>query len=253
MAVRLVLLFTLSLLVVSCDDSPMSTRVESQRFYWHGVHCDVGAWRPGIGLSAKCQTRRPRRAATLDAAGLVRLCTGPHCVENLSAHAVELELGQKVQVDPFVCTSAKQGVRCMGQSGRGFYVGRRHFDSVGVTQRPKHLFASSHVYSVRVNGSGLRSLYPAGGGLSRGTDGRIAFLVGRFPYDYGTRLAVMNDDGTGVRILTRADQGWDTPQAPVWSPDGALLAVFDGSLCESGAPCGTGRVSGSTSKMDPGA
>jgi len=56
-----------------------------------------------------------------------------------------------------------------------------------------------HIYSVSTDGSNVRPLNVAGIGLSRGPDGRIAFLQ-------GSRLAVMNDDGTGVRLLAHADR-----------------------------------------------
>ena len=87
-----------------------------------------------------------------------------------------------------------------------------------------------HIYSVSTDGSNVRPLKVAGIGLSRGPDGRIAFLQ-------RSRLAVMNDDGTGVRLLAQADRGSEDPVAPSWSPDGRRLAIGKGHGCDPFQEC----------------
>ena len=106
-------------------------------------------------------------------------------------------------------------------------------------------FVSGDIYSVRIDGSQLHSLHVAGGGFARGPGRRVAFLLGRFPYEKGTKLALMNDDGSKRRVLTRADQAWDTPEPPAWSPDGQVLAVADGGAdCQDGGSiCSNPRIS----------
>ncbi len=47
----------------------------------------------------------------------------------------------------------------------------------------------------------------------------------------------MNDDGSGMRMLARAEQGSEDPRAPAWSPDGRMIAVGNGRGCDPYADC----------------
>src|SRR5919197_196879 len=67
-----------------------------------------------------------------------------------------------------------------------------------------------HIFSVSTDGSAPRSMNIGGIGLARGPDGRMAFLS-------GSRLAVMNDDGSDLRVLGRGNSGSEDPVAPAWS------------------------------------
>jgi Tol biopolymer transport system component len=84
------------------------------------------------------------------------------------------------------------------------------------------------VYSVKTDASALARLHVSGGGFARARDGRIALIRGRPPFERPTQLVIMDDDGSHLRVLTNAGQGWDTPAPPAWSPDGRVLAVADG-------------------------
>lgn len=95
---------------------------------------------------------------------------------------------------------------------------------------------SPQIYSVLLNGSDAHPLDIAGIGLSRGPDGRIAFLR-------GPRLVVMNDDGRNVRVLARADRGSEDPRTPAWSPDGRYIAAGNGSGCDPFSDCVSSNVS----------
>lgn len=95
---------------------------------------------------------------------------------------------------------------------------------------------TQHIYSVTSDGSRARSLDISGVALARGTDGRIAFLQGK-------RLAVMNDDGSGLRVLAQANRGSEDPVAPSWSPDGREIAAGAGQGCEPTADCQSWSVS----------
>jgi len=101
---------------------------------------------------------------------------------------------------------------------------------------------SKEIYSVKVDGSDVHPLNVSGIGLARGPDGRIAFLYGS-PFPHGTKLAVMNDDGSGLRLLSEANTGSENPYAPSWSRDGRWLAVGNGKRCDPFADCRRWNVS----------
>jgi Tol biopolymer transport system component len=93
------------------------------------------------------------------------------------------------------------------------------------------------IYSVAADGaSDARPLNVTGIGLARGPDGRIAFLQ-------GNRVAVMNDDGSRLHLLVRADRGSEDPVAPVWSPDGRRIAVGRGHGCDPFEECQSWSIS----------
>jgi Tol biopolymer transport system component len=81
------------------------------------------------------------------------------------------------------------------------------------------------IYSVATDGSHPQSLKIVGNELSRGPDGRIAFLQ-------SDRVAVMDDNGRGLRVLRRNDRRFEEPSIPAWSPDGRRLALGNGSGCD---------------------
>lgn len=92
-------------------------------------------------------------------------------------------------------------------------------------RRPASFPAQPQIYSIATDGSDDHSLNVAGIGLARGPDGRIAFLQ-------GGRLAVMNGNGSNVRVLARAYRGPEDPAAPAWSPGGGRLTAGNGSGCD---------------------
>lgn len=73
-----------------------------------------------------------------------------------------------------------------------------------------------------------RPSVPASTTTFPGSNGLIAFLA-------GTNIAIMNSDGTALRVVTpRLVDGWAlAPGAPGWSPDGGRIA-FAGRLCPPG-------------------
>ena len=89
---------------------------------------------------------------------------------------------------------------------------------------------TQRVYSVTLTGARARPLDIDGTALSRGPDGRIAFRR-------KTKLAVMTDDGSGVRDLAPISSGSENPYPPTWSADGRRLAVDTGRQCDPLGPC----------------
>jgi len=94
-------------------------------------------------------------------------------------------------------------------------------------------FLSSRIETVKPSGRGRRVLHtPSGEGccidseLAWSPSGRLLALT------EGRRLAIVRDDGTGLRLLPQVTEG---DQAPAWAPGGRRLA-FHGALAPDDYP-----------------
>jgi Tol biopolymer transport system component len=125
-------------------------------------------------------------------------------------------------------TAALLAASLIMASGLSACGGRKATPSVAAPDTPG-------IYSVPIDGSPAKGLNVAGIGLSRGPDGRIAFLHGR-------DLAVMNDDGSGLRMIGLADPGSEVPSPPSWSPGGGLIAAGNGRGCSPYNNCLNWRI-----------
>jgi Tol biopolymer transport system component len=118
--------------------------------------------------------------------------------------------------------------------------------SGGPVRHPRQALAGPkdgpRIFSASISGSDHHALNVTGVGLARGPDGRIAFIQGHNLAE-GGKLAVMDDNGSHLRVLAPADQGSENPVAPSWSPDGHLLAVSSGRGCSLYTDCRSWSIS----------
>jgi hypothetical protein len=88
------------------------------------IQCELVAGEPR-GTYAFCQTFRRPRSVTLRRSGAMRVCNGTGCLGNGPENAFTLRYGRSVRVGPFVCTSLRQGMRCLvARTRHGFILSR---------------------------------------------------------------------------------------------------------------------------------
>jgi len=90
----------------------------------NNASCELASAAQGLGTVAYCQSGPPKpTSVTMTATGHLEVCHGISCLGNPPDTAPTLAYGKSTRVGPFLCSSRKDGVRCVVRSGHGFLLG----------------------------------------------------------------------------------------------------------------------------------
>jgi WD40 repeat protein len=101
---------------------------------------------------------------------------------------------------------------------------------------------------INIDGSGQRSITDTAAQKVQAFDPALSPDGSQIAFIHDQSLAVVNADGTNLRILVPANRG-ETAKRPVWSPDGTMIAYTQDSSIVVIRPDGSAPVS-VTSPMD---